>query len=266
MGKRAFTIIELLVTISIIGLLLVTILPSLSKYGRSNNVNIAAQTVRQALAETQSFATAPDPNTCPFLSGVSSNWWSINAYGFYANPGGTTPTNIKPAYAADPDGSYPAGYTCGQYSDVQNLAQNQYAILALHVSADPDDATSIWISVIGIVKIETIESPAQFIQNGTTNAPTHPIFFAFNSPDGGFRAQATYAGGTGFDIQLNQILATGNLVNIGATTYTTALAANNKFAIITLGNADSYTSTLFINILTGQVTSTNKAPNGFTPQ
>ena len=56
---KAFTLIEILVTIGIIALLLAAAVPSFNKYGRSNEFYQVAQTLKSAIETTQNYALAP---------------------------------------------------------------------------------------------------------------------------------------------------------------------------------------------------------------
>jgi len=56
---KAFTLIEILVTIGIIALLLAAAIPSFNKYSRSNEFYQVAQTLKSAIETTKNYALAP---------------------------------------------------------------------------------------------------------------------------------------------------------------------------------------------------------------
>jgi prepilin-type N-terminal cleavage/methylation domain-containing protein len=58
-NHRAFTLIEMIIVISILGLMLAVIVPTYRSYNRRNELREAAQTVRSALVEAQNAALAP---------------------------------------------------------------------------------------------------------------------------------------------------------------------------------------------------------------
>lgn len=60
--KKAFSLIELMVTIGIMTLIFVTALPSFQKYSYINELDRATDTITSAILETQTLALAPPTN------------------------------------------------------------------------------------------------------------------------------------------------------------------------------------------------------------
>lgn len=266
--QSSFTLIELLVTISVIGMLMVTIIPSLGKYGRTNNVTLAGQTVREALAEIKTNAVSPDPNICPLLPGKSL-FWAVNAYAIYANPDANTtvPKNSYPPFLGTPDPVYDDTYQCGQFTDAQTptLASNQFAVLALHISYDdPLNPTAIHASVMGIVSVGTLDKPAIFTYaDGNNNtAINRPILLIYSSPSGSFMAPNKI---TGLDdvskTNCNIIPTSGDNIMFGTKKYEVK-EADKLYALVSVGYDSSFRSTILVNLFTGQVSSTSRPPSG----
>lgn len=87
--QRGVTLIELLVTIAIIILLLAGGVPAYRQYGYVNDLNQAAQDVKNAILETQSFALAPPGDTSAgfkasdftiYFSSIDSGLFKKNHY------------------------------------------------------------------------------------------------------------------------------------------------------------------------------------------
>ncbi len=236
--RRAFTIVELLVTLSIFGLLLITILPSLSRYGRNNGLSLAAQSVREALADTQSMAVSGDSTVCANIPSTQA----IGNYAFFV--GALTPINAGTGAGGK--------YICGSGSDPVALQPNQYAILARAIY--PGDTT---YSTIGIVKIGTLDTPAQF-NPPLVGSNSKIALLSYNAPNGAFYYDAATMSAA------NVTPGIGDKIISKATTYTTQSSAAGQYAVIGLINpTEQSVIVVFVNNTTGQVTSTGIAPNGF---
>ena len=273
--QLSFTLIELIVTLSIIGLLMVTIIPSLGKYSRSNNVGLAGQTIREALADVRTYATSPDPSVCPLLPNKTLPS-TITTYAFYADPSGNArvPKNTYPLFLPAPSTPYVEEYACGQYSEAQvpTLTSNQFAILAIHTYINPADSTQLHASVLGIVSVGALDKPAIFTDainnNDTISAPaTLPIFLTYSSPSGTFAAPIAINGLSNacktVGVGCNTLVKTGNKLMFGSNnSYQVRLEANDLYAVVSVGYDNTYRSTVLINLVTGQVSSTKKPPAG----
>lgn len=247
--KRSFTLIELMVTISIIGLLVVTIIPMMSRYNRNTAGTTSAQQVRESLAEILSYATSPDPSNCPMIVEGKQMPTSIISYSFYY--GANTPTN----YYKDGYFGYQANtkYICGMDGIETSLAlnSNQYAILA--IGADYETPTTLY--TLGIVRVGKLDGSATFCSPEDGVSASNIINLGFNVPSGDFVLSS--------ESSENYLSTTNGSVYSLGVTYTTQALAHQKFAMIGIKTVDNFMYTIFINVFTGQVTSTGKVPVGF---
>ncbi len=238
---HAFSIIELMVTISIMGLLVISIVPAIGRIGRNNNVSLAAQSVREALADAHTYAIAPDPTICAAATPVQ-----INRYSFFAPSanGVTTPASSLT-------------YQCGNYTTPQSLQINQYALLAEYYDTQVQPAR---LYVRGIVRISALDPDTQFT-SPIRSLANKSTWVGFSVPSGSFSITptdptfATYNHhGSG---QNNEVYGPP-----GRYWDTSTLGFN--YVIAGVGNSDGVVIPIFINMITGQVTSTSgSAPEGF---
>ncbi len=240
-----------------------TILPSLGKYSRSNNVSLSSQTVREALNDTRTYATSPDPNTCPTLPNKTLSW-VINAYAFYVNPGVAVPLN---SYTPNP--TYDATYACGQFTDavVPTLANNQYAILALHLS--PNISAPTYASVMGIVSVGYLDNPAIFrnANKDNSSALANPILFIYSSPSGSFLAPSAILGlDTTCVTSCNTFTKKDDVITFGYSNYKVDITADGLYGVASVGYDNTFRANLLVNLFTGQTSSTNKPPAGIIKQ
>ncbi len=252
--RRSFSIIELLVTMAIIGLLMVTILPALSKFGRNNGVSLAVQTVRETLADVQTMAASPDPTLCPFAAVAAPK--TINVYVLFISDGVVTIPRFDPADASQ---KYQCGITISNVPPA--LGNNQYAILAGSI-----DATTNTFYTVGIVRTGTLDDPAQFA-GPIVGGADRVVFFGFRSPNGGLylspNAAYNYISQYNAGANKQQVYSSSSSTGVYRATGTDL---TGQFAYIGIKSPDaSYHQTVFINTTTGQVTSTGKAPSGYVP-
>lgn len=246
---RSFSLIEIMVTLAIIGMLTVTILPTLGRYNRTNNVVISAQSLREALGEARSYAVSPDPTICPALVPITR---PINQYALFL-PSPATATNT-PVYDPNPGGTV-VNYECGIGKPQVLLATNQFAILARSLGTD---ATGTPVEyTIGIVRIGSLDNPA--VANvPIQGAAARAMLVGFKSPSGSFFSTAI----AGFNYVPNQ----DDVILLPNGSKTTREAAAKQYSL--LGIAEQYPSptyslTTFISNTTGQVTSNGSTPSGF---
>jgi len=247
--KSSFTIIELLITMAIVGLLIVTIIPLMGRYNRNNGATMSAQQIREAISETLSYATSPDPGNCPMIESDKVMPSPIIGYMFYY--GAATPSNyFKDEYYGYQDKNI---YICGidGITSSMNLKANQYAILA--ISANHEDPSILYTS--GIVRIGTLDGSVTFCSplDGTSASGT--ISFGFNVPSGDIYIPPD--ANTNYLSTLNS-----NIYSLG-NRYVVQSAAAGKFLMIGIKTIDNFMQTIFFNTTSGQVTSTGKVPAGF---
>jgi prepilin-type N-terminal cleavage/methylation domain-containing protein len=73
---KGMTLIELVVTIGIVSLLLVAGIPSYNHFKDVNNLNQAADDVRSAILDTQSFAMSPEQSKVTIYDGYSIEFFA----------------------------------------------------------------------------------------------------------------------------------------------------------------------------------------------
>lgn len=74
-NKKGFTLVEMMVTVAIIGIMLISAIPAYGKYAERQKLNQAAKEVASVIRQAQNLALAPDENK---PSGVDSP----NSYAF----------------------------------------------------------------------------------------------------------------------------------------------------------------------------------------
>ncbi len=253
--KNSFSLIEMIVTLAIIGLLTITILPTLGRYSRANNVTVSAQTLREALNEARSYAVSPDPTLCQ--SPTSTPFTRvINQYAVFV----PAPGSELPVYDPAPGGQ--ENYECGGTSFRQGnpnldrpvIAPNQYAIMARHLDASNDTEYNV-----GVVRIGTFDSPAT-ASSPIFNGNIKRTMIGFNSPSGSFFASAI----AGY----NYTPASGDEIITPSGNKSTANSAAGQYTVLGLSdnlNNPTYQIAVFVHNATGQVTSDGSTPNGFNP-
>lgn len=260
-GLRAFSLVELLVTLSIMGLLLITIVPILGRFGRDNTVKLATQTVREALLEAQNYAISPNVSICP-ARGATPLPKTINSYALFApsSTGGMVPK--YDATGADPT---PDTYRCGivdKQADV-NLVSNQYAIVARHLDYDAVSGAITKEYIMGVVRVGYLDNPSYFavpIQNKGDRS----VLIGYDSPSGRFVENILTDKAGGFDY----IAKDGDVIFVPAGSVATGAAAG-QYSLFGLASTTSAlsstnaTTSIFINRTSGQITSTGIAPSGF---
>jgi len=266
---RSFSLIELMVTLAIMGLLTVTVLPSLGKVGRNGYIANSALLVNQTLAETRSAATSPDPTICPLRSGVSAYAHPVNSYALLT---GTAAGELTPRVqnlATDQVdtttgwvvGETWAAYDCGISANQMTLADNQMAILARYV--DPNG--NIWNE--GVVRVVPLEGAAHFAPAYFfSNPPVRPTLVGYTSPGGALQYNGTQAGNFA---RYNYYERTSNGcadgIRIGSTSYGAIGPYSNYMLIGLQGDpADVYRSTVFIHLISGLVSSGATPPSEYT--
>ncbi len=255
--KRSFSLIEMIVTLAIIGMLTITILPTLGRYSRINNVTVSAQILREALNEARSYAVSPDPTQCALASGESFTE-VINNYSLFVPAPGSVDA-VTPPY--DPNtGGVRVNYKCGGVSILTTsgaalppltIQSNQYAIMARHI----DKANKEYN--VGIVRIGTFESPA-VASIPIDFASAKPTMIGYNSPSGSYFA----SGVTGF----NYTPSTGNKIFTPNGIKDTVAVASGQYTVIGLTDnlvSPNYQITVFVHNATGQITSDGSTPSGF---
>lgn len=259
--KNSFSLIEMIVTLAIIGLLTITILPTIGRYSRANNVTVSAQTLREALNEARSYAVSPDPTNCTLFGGVSTFTHIINQYAIYIPAPGTTGLAPPPVYDPNP-GGLGGDYECGgvgfhQGFQINNpprplMTSNQYAIMARHI-----DKTDSKEYNVGIVRIGSFDAPAT-AATPIVGGDALPTMIGFSSPSGSFFASAI--------ADYNYTPASGKKIITPSGPKTTTASAAGQYTVIGLAddmNNPNYQIAVFVHNATGQVTSDGSTPSGF---
>lgn len=256
--SRAFSLIELLVTLSIMGLLLVTIMPILGRFGQDNNIKLASQTVREALIETQNYAISPNVSICPLRSGVTFLPKTINSYAFFATSSTGAPLPVSDSTKAANDAANV--YKCGISDASTNIPSTQYAIVARHLDYDAVTGKILAEYILGVVRVGSLDSPANFAVVGNCSCD-HSILIGYDSPSGRFVENKNTQLGYGTTGTFDYVPKVGDPIYAPPTTAT----SNLQYTLVGLANASGShaTTTLFINRATGQISSTGIVPTGF---
>lgn len=158
------TLIELIITLSIIVLLLGAGIPAYRHYSYVNDLAQAAQDVKNAILETQSFALAPEADKNPIVS-ISGADYPADSYLVNFPLNGTEysiylASSVKPGeYPTNPIKSYflPRGISFSNGEVIQYSIENQAKISYFTPSTIDGDETSIILISNKLTDQKTIE-------------------------------------------------------------------------------------------------------------
>lgn len=108
-GNKGFTLIELILAITITGIISVIVLPNITNSVTSVNLKLATGKLMDDVRYVQNYAVTNHCNTW-FTVNVDSNYYS---YGYYA-----TSPNIDPQLLTDPSTNQPGFINLNDYNNV----------------------------------------------------------------------------------------------------------------------------------------------------